>query len=1058
MKIYKIQNNHIIQPSFKAEENRPDIFEKLSAIQDEKAALIFIRQQPDFIYPIDSNGDYIIHHIVKKDFFEPLKYMLLNPTRAKVLLEQQGEGGKHPLAVAKSLRIAKLLLSKGANPLALDDNDIPAGANKILPQDFREKTIFENERLHHPALQPLKSVQQPQPQPQIEVNTTKLQSSAAETEYKKVSPTPSENNIPPQKPKISYFSMFKRKESTTTKTEQHAISNKKSVQIEGSGRFKQLDTPEISGLDDVIGLENIKNALQESIVAPVINEKVSRRLARNHTSIPNGIIISAPPGNGKTTLVSALGKEASMPVFEVSSPEELSQLIDIVGKNYDKTGQRAIIYMRGLDNLYKENEHNSLLTNDLNRCLTKTSKHGSLIVFSVECPELIPRSILTPGKIDRILSFKLPDSSAREKYIRHYIKDKEVLSKINVKKITDSTQGFSIAQLKHVIDDSVINCIANTQEYVSTKELLNRIKVFSVEQNIPEINEFNKTSMYDTVLKRYQPTSFDAENFESIAGMPTTKSTIENSILKPWKNADKLRNAKIQLPPGGIFVGDPGTSKTYMAKALARSLNLPLYMFKMSEVGTPYVHGTVHNITQIIDQLITKFDETGEASILLLDEIDNFQKGHSQHGDEEVNSLLQEIERGRNKILFIGTTNELESLPDSLIRDGRMGAVIHFEHCDEKAAGAIIKNMLSARKDNPEVQKVLENTEFLEKIAKRCNGMVAASVSEIINKALSNNITDDTTLEKAIDDAVEICKQKDIEKILSKSSKNAGHRLNISKNSTIMYDSKYPRMIMDDTDPKGLDSLGGIQELKKTLRREIIDIYTPETLELLKENKLPVTKGFILHGPPGNGKTTIVKAIANEMGLPLYQLNSGNLGSPYIHQLAGNAQEVREQLAYKFKVTGERSILFIDEAQQLIPRTSGALMPGFHNMEETSFFKDMIMSAQKDGIIYAMATNDLSQIEPAIYENSDRLGVCLYVGNPDYESRVGIIKKLIEDRPAAKEINNPEDIEKIAEIAEGLSISKLSQSILNVIRDSVTTKSPVTLENITERLEKERVQ
>ncbi len=563
--------------------------------------------------------------------------------------------------------------------------------------------------------------------------------------------------------------------------------------------------------------------------------------------------------------------------------------------------------------------------------------------------------------------------------------------------------------------------------------------------------------MYDTVLKRYQPSVYDAKDFESIAGMPSTKSNVEESILKPWQNAEKLRDAMIQLPAGGVFAGDPGTSKTYMAKALARSLEIPLYILKMSEVGSSFVHETSKNIGRIIDQLITKFDETGEASILLMDEIDHFQKGQTQHGAEEVNTLLQEVERGRNKILFIGTTNEVECLPDSLTRDGRMGTVIHFEHCDSKAAGAIIKNLLESRKNNQEISKILNDTKLLDSLAKRCSGMVAASVSAIVNDALADYVINGTQLEEAFDTAVAIRKKKDIEKMLSKSSKDAGHRLNISEDSTIMYDTKYPRMTMGELDPKELEDLGGMEDVKTTLRDEIIDIYQPETLTLLRENRLPITKGFILHGPPGNGKTTIIKALANEMGLPVYPLNTGNIGSSYIHQLARNAQEVRDQLAYKFKMTGERSILFMDEAQQLIPRTSGAMMAHSHNVEETNFFKDMIMTAEQDGIIYAMATNDLNQIEPAFYENSERLGVCIYVGNPDLNSRIGIIGKLLSDRPITKSLNNPESIQKLAEMLEGVSISKISQTVLNIIRNSIKTKTPVTLDGAVETIRKVRL-
>lgn len=1095
--IHSYTTTTVKRPNFKADYNSqyrqdPALFRELDSITDEKSVLLFLKRSPEVYNSVDEKGNHVIHYIVRKNLYETLKQMLINPQKAKTLLEMKGEEGKTPLAVATSEKVAKLLISKGANPYTLDDNFSPAGANSVLPQEFRDRIQkISDEKLKAagtvPTKQaaPVETVTQPP-----KVDTEPLRVTAAETEYSKTveTPPPAEEKHVQYKQKKAFFSMFTSKpkaESEETKEVETAkpeakpeetkevetakpeakpapvatepkTKEKKEIVIKGTESFKRLDTPEIPGLNSVVGLEDIKNALKKCVVEPITNEDALTTLNENQTTIPNGILLVSPPGNGKTMLVKALGAEASMPVLEATSAADITRLVDIIGKNFDEKKQRAIIYMRGLDNLYTENSQSGELTNELLRTLNDTASRGALVVFSVECPENIPKSILSPGRVDRVFTFKSPDKITRLAFIADYISGKKLLEKVNIKEIADKTQGFSIAQIKHVIDDSVLNAATELNEFVTTSELLERIKQFSKEQNIPEINEYNKTSMYDTVLKRYQPTVYDAKDFESIAGMPATKRSVEESILRPWQNADKLRDAHIQLPAGGVFAGDPGTSKTYMAKALSGSLGIPLYILKMSDIGSSLVHETSKNIGRIIDQLITKFDETGEASILLMDEIDHFQKGQSQHGAEEVNTLLQEVERGRNKILFIGTTNEVESLPDSLTRDGRMGTVIHFEHCDENAAEAIIRNMLSERKGNPDAVEFLKNNEQLKVIAKRCSGMVAASISAIVNDALSDSIINNTKLEDAFDTAVKTRKKKDIEKMLSQNSKNVGQRLNITEDSTIMYDTRHPRMQMSETEPQKLDDLGGMDEVKSTLRSEIIEIYQPETLALLRENKLPITKGFILHGPPGNGKTTIIKALANEMGLPVYPLNTGNIGSSYIHQLARNAQEVREQLAYKFKMTGERSIVFMDEAQQLVPRTSGSMGMHQHNVEETNFFKDMIMTAQQDGIIYAMATNDLNQIEPAFYENADRLGVCVFVGNPDLQSRLGIIKKLLDDRPITKALNNPESIEMLAQWFDGFSISKISQSILNLVRNSIKTRTPITMENSVEFIRKIR--
>lgn len=1012
--------------------------------ENERSVLNFVTNcdASKLVSLVNNDGDHFIHIVVKKDYFEVLKYILLKPKNARELLELRGQEGKTPLAVATSPRSANLMLMKGANPYALDDNMVPAGSNEYVPEEIRQK-VLQTSTEEIKKLQPLqKSTQSQQLSVQPQVDTTPLRNSAAQIAYSKIEPP--EPKIE-EKPKKSFFNMFIPKENVEPKEVEVSTKLVTEITVPDTTDFKRIDT-NIKGLDYIVGLDEVKDALRKSIVEPVLNENIAKELNDNHITIPNGILLCAPAGNGKTTLVKALGKEAAMPVFEVSNTLQLGVLIDAIGKNFAKTKQRAIIYLRGLDNLYVDNMSNGHLTNDLNRILNETAKQGSLVIFSAECPERIPKSLLTPGKIDRILSFKSPDTVARLRYIENYIKDKALLKGINTKIIADNTQGFSVAQIKHVLDDAAIYAATTTNKKVTTRGLLGRIRAFSREQKIPEINKFNKTSMYDTVLKRYQPNASDAEDFDSVAGMQATKSSVEDSILRPWQNADKLRKANIQLPIGAVFAGDPGTSKSYIAKSLARSLNIPLYLLKMSEVGSSYAHETSKNIGSIIDQLITKFNETGEASILLMDEIDNFQKGNSQHGTEEVNTLLQEIERGANKILFIGTTNELESLPDSLTRDGRMGTVIHFEHCDSKAAGAIIESMLASRKNSPDVLRILENKELLARFAQRCDGMVAASVFSVVNDSLSDYIVKGISLEEAFDNAIKVRKKKDIESVLSKNSHSAGHRLNITEGSTIMYDTKYIRMYMDGA-PKSLDALGGMEEVKAPLRSEIMEVYQPETLKLLKENGIPVTKGFILHGPSGNGKTTIIKALANEMKLPLYSLNIGNIGSPYVHELAKNANEVREQLAYKFRMTGERSILFMDEAQQLVPKTSGLVMAHSHNIEETNFFKDMIMTADHDGIIYAMATNDLEQIEPALYKNSERLGLCVYVGPPDLTSRVGIIKKVFDDRPITKSINNDKAILTLAESFDGQSISTISQIIMKVIRESIKSGQGLTLES-----------
>ena len=80
-----------------------------------------------------------------------------------------------------------------------------------------------------------------------------------------------------------------------------------------------------------------------------------------------------------------------MPVFEVTNANEMSSLISILSKEYENTQNRAIVFMRGLDNLFEEGRTNGELTNQILSTLNETSKKEFLWYFQQNAQKIFQK-------------------------------------------------------------------------------------------------------------------------------------------------------------------------------------------------------------------------------------------------------------------------------------------------------------------------------------------------------------------------------------------------------------------------------------------------------------------------------------------------------------------------------------------------------------------------------------------------------------------------------------------------------------------------------------------
>lgn len=190
-------------------------------------------------------------------------------------------------------------------------------------------------------------------------------------------------------------------------------------------------------------------------------------------------------------------------------------------------------------------------------------------------------------------------------------------------------------------------------------------------------------------------------------------TTEENKVqvfnyIAHWKKADKLfSKLNITHKLGILLYGPPGTGKSSMAKAIAHQLDYPLYTMNVSSFPD-----TVPDLTNLLDE------NPDSGCIILLEDIDYiFNQSSVERSSEEAaraNALLQMLDgvSSSSNIVFIATTNSIESLNDAIIRDGRFDLKICMDNIQKEQrqlAEAMCKSMYLS---DEQVKELLNSESF----------------------------------------------------------------------------------------------------------------------------------------------------------------------------------------------------------------------------------------------------------------------------------------------------------------------------------------------------------
>jgi transitional endoplasmic reticulum ATPase len=212
---------------------------------------------------------------------------------------------------------------------------------------------------------------------------------------------------------------------------------------------------------DVGGLDEVKKQLVEAVEWPI---NYPRLFAKMAARAPKGILLSGPPGCGKTMLAKAVATESQVNFISVKGPSLLSKYVgeseQAVREVFHKARQAApcIVFFDELDALLTTRSgvvsDSPVSARVLSQFLAEMDGveelKGVLILGATNRPDMLDPALLRPGRFDVLVKIPLPDLQGRKEIFAVHLRLKPLEKGIDLGKLADCTEGFSGADIAGV--------------------------------------------------------------------------------------------------------------------------------------------------------------------------------------------------------------------------------------------------------------------------------------------------------------------------------------------------------------------------------------------------------------------------------------------------------------------------------------------------------------------------------------------------------------------------------------------------------------------------------
>jgi transitional endoplasmic reticulum ATPase len=533
---------------------------------------------------------------------------------------------------------------------------------------------------------------------------------------------------------------------------------------------------------------------------------------------------------------------------------------------------------------------------------------------------------------------------------------------------------------------------------------------FKVESTVPKGPVLINPTTQLVISKGPQPEEMAARaiSYEDIGGLKPQLHRIREMIELPLRYPEVFERLGIDAPKGVLLHGPPGCGKTLIARAIAHETQANFYAVSGPEIIHKFYGESEAHLRKIFDEGSRK-----APSIIFLDEIDAIAPRREQvvgEVEKRVVAQLLALMDGlakRRKVIVIAATNLPNMLDPALRRPGRFDREISIPIPDR-----------NGRKEILEIHSrgmPLAETVNLNHLAGITHGFVGADLEALCREGAM------------------ICLRRimpDVDFGLAQIPYDQLAKLEVKMDDFLealrdIEPSAMREVFVEVPDVRWQD-VGGLAGIKQRLVEAVE--WPLQYPDLFAQAGIRPSKGILLTGSPGCGKTLLAKALASETEVNFISVKGPELLSKYVGESERGVREI-----FRKARQAAPCIVFFDEIDALVPsRSAGASDSHVAERVLSQFLVELDGVEELKGVLVLGATNRPDMLDAAILRPG-RFDEVVDIPIPDGSGRCEIFAIHLQAKPLGAGIS----FKKLAGQTEGFSGADISSVCTRAARRAV---------------------